>query len=397
MPKLARNIPLVLLLLETSNKINRDRIQGVLRYERLYGPWRLHLVEGKRFEQPVRDLRALGVTGVLAGTTLTEQLPSVLRMKAPLVFFDAQSSYRAPSDALSGFSSVSCDNVKVGRFGAEFLLAKGFSSFAYVADTWGSVWSRDREEGFCGRLKEAGASCSVYRGPSVRARKDWSIDQVAMAEWLKALPKPVGILAAYDGRGKQVLDTCQLAAVGVPNEAAVLGVDNDELICAATNPPMSSILRDTEQSGYLAAEMLDRLMRGKSRKRESAAYGPVSVCERLSTERLPFNDYLAVKAEAFIRLNAGVGMRVADVVSHLGVSRRLAEIRFRQVTGRSIHASIQSARLSQVCRLLRETDLPIGKICGRCGFVTDSYLGLVFRRRYNMSMREYRRAGASGA
>jgi LacI family transcriptional regulator len=396
MRKLARKIPLVLLLLETSNKINRDRIQGILRYERLYGPWRLHLVEGRRFEQPVRDLRALGVKGILAGTTLTELLPPVMRTHVPVVFFDAQCPYQAQSNRFAKYSSVTCDNAAVGRFAAGFLLEKGFSHFAYVEDTWGSVWSREREEGFVRRLAETEASCSVYRVPSAKARADWGVDQRAMSAWLKGLPKPVGILAAHDARGRQVLDTCQFADIGVPDEVAVLGIDNDELICSATNPPMSSVLRDTERSGYLAAELLDRLMRGKAkaRKKENLTYGSVSIVERLSTERLQFNDYLAVKAVEFIRINSGIGMSVSDVVKRLGVSRRLAEIRFRQATGCSIHGAIQEARLTQVCRLLRETDLPIGTISAQCGFVTDSYLGLVFRQRFKMSMREYRRAAS---
>lgn len=128
MHKLAREIPLVLLLLETSNKINRDRIQGVLRYERLYGPWRLHLVEGKRFEQPVRNLRTLGVKGILAGTTLTELLPPVMRTRVPVVFFDAQCPYRVPDgDRFAKYSSITCDNAVVGGFAAGFLLEKGFS------------------------------------------------------------------------------------------------------------------------------------------------------------------------------------------------------------------------------------------------------------------------------
>ena len=393
MHKLAREIPLVLLLLETSNKINRDRIQGVLRYERLYGPWRLHLVEGKRFEQPVRNLRTLGVKGILAGTTLTELLPPVMRTRVPVVFFDAQCPYRVPDgDRFAKYSSITCDNAVVGGFAAGFLLEKGFSHFAYVEGTCGSVWSKEREEGFVRRLADTGVSCAVYRVPSDKARADWGVDQRAMSVWLKGLQKPVGVLASHDARGRQVLDTCQFADIGVPDEVAVLGVDNDELICSATNPPMSSVLRDTEHSGYLAAELLDRLMRGKTRKKENLTYGPVSIVERLSTERFQFDNPLAVKAVEFIRINSGIGMSVADVVKHLGVSRRLAEIRFRQATGRSIHEAIQEARLAQVCCLLRETDLLIGTISAQCGFVTDSYLGLVFRQRFKMSMREYRRA-----
>jgi LacI family transcriptional regulator len=396
-PKLVRKVPLVLLLLETSNKINRDRIQGVLRYERLFGPWRLHIVEGKRFEQPVRDICALGVNGILAGTTLTELLPDITRTRMPLVFFDAQQPYKKGQKSLLKYSTVTCDNRAVGRFGAEFLLEQGFTNFAYVDDIWDSLWSKARAEGFCQRLVETGVQSQIYRVASQKARDDWGIDQKTLAKWLKELPKPVGILAASDTRGRQILDTCQMADIGVPDEVAVLGVDNDELICSTTNPPMSSILRDTEGSGYLAAELLDHLMRGKTRKKVNLSYGSVRVVERLSTERFQFSDRLALKAVEFIRINSGIGMNVSDVVKRLGVSRRLAEMRFRQATGLSIHEEIQKARLAQVCRLLRETDLPIGRITDQCGFVTESYLGLIFRRHFQMSMREYRRSSRQDA
>ncbi len=392
MSSFSRNIPLVMLLLETSNKINRDRIQGILRYERLYGPWRFYIVEGKRFEQPVHDVASLGVRGILSGTTLTELLPTVMRTRVPVVFFDAQELSQQQNRKFLKYSTVTCDNRAVGRFGAEFLLKQGFSHFAYVGDVWNSSWSRGREEGFLERLKETGTSCDVYRVESPRVRDDWGRDQKELAKWLKALPKPVGVLAACDARGRQVLDTCQWADIGVPDEVAVLGVDNDELICSSANPPMSSVLRDTEGSGYLAAELLDRMMRRKRRKKEALQYGPVDVVERLSTERFQFIDRLAVKAVEFIRINSGIGMGVPDVVRRLGVSRRLAETRFRQATGHSIHEEIQSARLDQVCRLLRETELPIGKITDQCGFISESYLGLVFRRGHRMSMREYRRS-----
>ncbi len=386
-----------MLLLETSNKINRDRIQGILRYERLFGPWRLHIVEGKRFEQPVRDIRALGVTGILSGTTLTEQLPAVMQTRVPLVFFDAQQPYKQGQKAFLKYSTVTCDNRAVGRFGAGFLLEQGFVHFAYVDDVWDSLWSKSRAEGFCQRLEETGTHAHIYRVASSKARDDWGLDQKALAKWLTALPKPVGILAASDSRGRQILDTCQWADIGVPDEVAVLGIDNDELICSATNPPMSSILRDTEESGYLAAELLDHLIRGKKRKKANLSYGPVRVVERLSTERFQFDDRLIVKAVEFIRINSGIGMKVSDVVIRLGVSRRLAETRFRQATGHSIHEEIQEARLAQVCRLLRETDLPIGKITSQCGFVTESYLGLIFRRYHQMPMREYRRTSRQNA
>jgi len=391
-------MPQVLLLLEMSNKINRDRLQGILRYERLYGPWRLHIIEGKRFEQPLRDIKMLGVNGVIAGSTLTELLEPVMRSRLPTVLFDPL----AP-DAVNKkyprfrYSTIRCDSEAVGRMGAEYLLEQGFRQFAFVSDIWDSNWAVKRRNGFVDRLAEAGYTCHVYEGLSERERGDWSVEQRGMAAWLSDLPKPVGLMAANDVRGRQVLDACVVAEIGVPDQIAVLGVDNDELICATTNPPMSSILRDTEGSGYYAAQTLDGMMRGRHVKTETLLYGPHRVVGRQSTERLQFTDRLAVRAVEFIRINSGIGMRVGDVVRHLNVSRRLAELRFKQAVGHSIHDELQYARLAQVRRLLRETDLSIAEITDRCGYESESYLGLVFRKNFGCTMRHYRKAAKGPA
>ena len=395
MSRIAKKMPQVMVLLEMSNKINRDRMQGILRYERLYGPWRLHIVEGKRFEQPFRDLESLGVNGILAGTTLTDLLEPVMSACVPTVLFDPLGPYADKGNPLFRHSTMTCDSVSVGRLGAEYLLEQGFSHFAFVGDIWDSNWSLKRQDGFVCRLAESGAGCEVYRTPSDDARSDWGIEQKDMAAWLAGLPKPVGVMASNDVRGRQVLDTCLMADISVPDQVAVLGVDNDELICSTTNPPMSSILRDTEGSGYYAAQMLDNLMRGRGKKKESVQYGPLRVVGRQSTEKLQFTDRLAVKAVEFIRINSGIGMNVADVVKHLKVSRRLAELRFRQAVGHSIHDELQGARLAQVRRLLQETELSIAEITDQCGYESESYLGLVFRKHYRTTMRQCRKTARS--
>lgn len=391
MSKIAKKMPLVMVVLEMSNKINRDRMQGILRYERLYGPWRLHILEGKRFEQSFRDPESMGVDGILAGTTLTELLEPLMRTRLPTVLFDPLDPYADKENPLFRRSAVICDSPAVGRLGAEYLMEQGFGRFAFVGDVWNSNWSLKRENGFVQRLADAGYGCEVYRIPTDEARRDWGVEQKNMAAWLAKLTKPVGVMASNDVRGRQILDTCSLARIHVPDQVAVIGVDNDELICSTTNPPMSSILRDTEGSGFYAARMLDRMMRGRRRRKETLHYGPLRVVGRQSTEKLQFSDRLAVKAVEFIRINSGIGMAVSDVVRHLKVSRRLAELRFRQAVGHSIHDELQRARLAQVRRLLQETDLSISEITSQCGYESESYLGLVFRKQLAMTMRQFRK------
>ena len=172
---------------------------------------------------------------------------------------------------------------------------------------------------------------------------------------------------------------------------AVLGIDNDELLCNGSIPTLSSIRRDTETCGFMAAQMLDRLMRKETRKREILRYGVREIVTRDSTQpQAVSTDPVVQKAREFIRINAGTGINVPDIVRHLNVSRRLAEMRFRSASGHSLLDEIQETRLDRVERLLKETDLPLTEICTRCGYETDVHLRRIFKRRIGCSMRDYR-------
>jgi LacI family transcriptional regulator len=187
------------------------------------------------------------------------------------------------------------------------------------------------------------------------------------------------------------MDACAWAGLAVPDEVAVLGVDNDEDLCETTTPPMSSILLDAERASYEAAEQLDALMRRATRKRKVITYGPVHVVSRRSTETTQIADIVVVQALEFIALNACSGIGVPDVVRHIRASRRLAEIRFRRELGHTILDEIQRVRLARVCTHLRETNLQIGEIVRACGFDSESHVSILFRRRFGCTMRDFRK------
>jgi LacI family transcriptional regulator len=221
---------------------------------------------------------------------------------------------------------------------------------------------------------------------------DWGLEQHHMRAWLLALPKPCGIMAAIDLRAKQVLDTCLAAGIRVPEEIAVVGVDNDETLCENTLPTLSSVLPDFEGGGYLAAELLDRLMRGIQKKPTQLTYGVRRLVQRQSTLYVPKSDRLIGQAVEFIRLNACAGIAVMDDVEKMNVSRRYAERHFRAACGHSILEEIQRRRLERVCALLRETHLPIRAIGERCGYDSEIYLKVLFKKRFGTTMRAYRKA-----
>ena len=210
----------------------------------------------------------------------------------------------------------------------------------------------------------------------------------ALTDFLASLPKPAGVMTTYDGRAAHVLNVCSAAGLAVPHQVAVIGVDNDEFFCNFSSPPLSSVLPDFEGGGRMAAEMLENLMAGH-RPRE--AHIPVrKVVVRESTAPLPPATALVESALAFIRAHATEGATAADVVRHLGVSPRLAELRFRELRGETIRAAIEKERLDLVKRLLRTTARPIGSIAREAGFKSPIRLSLLFHQRTGQSPRAWR-------
>ena len=243
----------------------------------------------------------------------------------------------------------------------------------------------------------AGGTYSEYGAPTGKARRDWAIEQPRMEAWLKSLQKPVALFAAMDGRARQVLDACLDAGITVPEEVAVLGCDDDPLICEATFPTLSSIQLNSEHAGYLLAEHLDELMRGKRLRRRVDWCRPTRVAARRSTDATAMADKRVARACEYIWREAGhQSIGVPDVVSLFGSSRRYAENHFKAVVGRTIMEEIRLVKLGRVCALLEETNLSIGEIAEKCDFVSESNLGLLFRKRHNMTMTAYRKAARRG-
>lgn len=390
--KVLKHIPRVLVIQETSVQPGRDKLQGIFNYAHLYGPWNIHLIHGRSGEQrpkTVNDLQRYD--GIIVGQMMLELAKALGRARRPTVLMD-------PLDETlrlgSPFARLSCtldDSEQVGKAGAEYFLERGHTRFAYVGDALNRNWSVRRGESFSNRLAEAGYACDIY--PARRKLAASTDDGHALAEWLLDLPKPAALLAAMDSRACQVIELCEASGIRVPQDLAVLGIDNDDLICNGLAPTLSSIRRDTEQCGFMAAGMLDRLMRRETRKREVFLYGVKEIVTRDSTRKhsMP-SDPIVQKAREFIRVNACVGIGVPDIVRHLNVSRRLAEIRFQTACGHSLLDEIQGVRLERAERLLTETELPLTEVCTRCGYSTDVHLRRLFRTRFGCSMRDYRKS-----
>ena len=216
------------------------------------------------------------------------------------------------------------------------------------------------------------------------------LDQPILAKWIEELPKPAALMACDDDRGRSVLEACRLAGVRVPEEVAVIGVDDDQLFCELSDPPLSSVALNSEQGGYRTAHLLDQLMQKKISTPQHLIVEPTHVVSRRSTDVNAISGREVGLALSFIHRNRSRHFTVADVAEAVGTSRRNLELKFRKAVGRTILAEMQRVRLDHTKRMLRETDLPIPQIAESSGYNSVSYLTQVFRREVGVSPAIYR-------
>ena len=375
----------VVLSLWLAGSAGRKQLSGALRYVNTRGAWNFRLF-GDPSECSAEALGA-GIDGFLGHVT-PDNADALLASDIPAVIIDF------PPPALlkrRGETVILLDDdERIGQTGADYFVSLGrFAAYAFVPDAQNRGWSRLRERGYRRRLAEHGLSCPVYRS-----------DRQPLADWLKGLPKPAAVLCAYDFGAKEVLDCCHAAQIDVPRQIAVLGVDNDELVCDNTTPSLSSIRLDHEHIGFRAAEELNRRMCA-SGKRRKAPYRLLlpdhGVVERASTRAIPPAVLLTDRINDFIREHAAEPIDVRDIVSGVGVSRRLADLRYRERTGSSIRQALENRRLELVCRRLRTGDLSLDKIACLCGYANPQRLKYVFKARFGVSMSAWREAAAKPA
>jgi LacI family transcriptional regulator len=371
----------VALLIETSNAYARGLLHGIVSYLREHRPWSIYLAEHSRGDQPPAWLDRWDGHGVIARIENDAIARAVRRLKLPAV--DVSAARRIPA-----LPWVETDDAAIARAAAEHFLDRGFRHFAFCGDDRFN-WSKWRQEHFARFLHEAGHPCVLYRPRDGRAA-DSEAEVERIATWVAGLPRPVGLMACYDFRGRQVLDACRRRGIPVPDAVAVLGVDNDELLCDLSDPPLSSVILNPHRTGYEAAALLDRMMAGKAVKPEARLIGPLGVATRQSTDVLAVEDRDVAAAVRYIREHACEGITVKDVLKAEPQSRRRLEARFRRAIGRTPHDEILRVRLNKVRLLLTESDLPLERIADLAGFSHVEYLSVVFRREAGMPPSRFR-------
>ena len=389
-------IPRVVIMTSTITKGLQEMLQGVLAYAQEHGPWRIYQQESRRWMYELHDLKRWGCTGVIAADYHNvEEARQIAALKVPVVVLLQPHPMRQRGYPLFKWPCVVWNSAEVGRMAADYFVERHYTHFAFVGHIYGdSYWSVARERGFRAALRAHGhRQCHVYAPCTAAEQRDWAVERPRMEAWLRGLPKPVALFAPNDRRGKQVLDACLDAGVSVPDEVAVLGVDNDEWICEASVPTLSSLQCDPRPAGYRIAAHLDRLMRGARLDKAEYRVEPIRVVTRQSTEWVAIADQKMAGALHYIRLHAHEsGLRVADVARSAGLSRRAAEVRFRAATGRTLRGEIEHVRLERLRALLAESDTTIGACAEACGFAGQTHVGRIFRQRFGMTMGHWRQS-----
>ena len=374
----------VALLIETSNAYARGLLEGVTAYLREHRPWSIYISEHGRGDSVPHWLQGWKGDGILARVENLRIARAVSERKLPTVDLSA-------ARLLRNVPWAETDDAAIARFAFEHLFDRGFRhlGFCGLSDYKWSAW---RCEHFGKLAAEAGCDCSVHVARAGRGRAaDESADQADLSHWLTKLPKPVGVLACFDIRGRQVLDACRAAGMRVPDDVAVLGVDNDTVLCELSDPPLSSVAPDTSRTGYVAAELLDRMMAGERLPAEAHLIPPTRVVARRSTDVLAIEDADLSAAIRFIREHACDGISVAQVLESVPLSRRSLETRFQKLLGRTPHDEIVRVQIERAKQLLGQTELPLKAIAARLGFRHPEYLNVLFRRVTGQTPGAYRR------
>jgi LacI family transcriptional regulator len=379
--------PKIILLIAPARAFDRGLLQGIARYAHECGPWTFYRepphYQAIDWKKKVSDrLHSRQVDAIIMREP--ERIDEIIRYGVPGIC--APVTRRT----VEGFINVTVDNDAVGRLGAEHLLQCGLHHFAYCGfqDIY---WSAKRGEAFAERIRQAGHPCHIYEPPAAKGMQGlWEKEEPLLVDWLRSLPKPVGVMACNDDRGQHVLDACYAARIHVPSDVAIVGVDNDEFICGLANPPLSSICLNPEKLGYQAAQLLDRVMRDGACDETMVVGGPTHVVARGSTDILLVEDKEMAAAVRFIREHADEPLQVDEVAEAVGISRRTLQHRFSRAVGRSIHSHILRERVNRITRLLVETNLTVAQIADRLHFSSPKQLDRVFTRSQGIPPTTYR-------
>ena len=384
--RIAADTTRIAILIRTDYGFGREIIRGIMSFARTQPSWVIRRESPKTSIVPW--LMQWQPHGLISHIEDMEMLEKLRPLTAPWI--DLTTRY--PGDEPP---PIWQDDRKVGQIVAEYFYAKGHRHFAYVGFRV-HKYSIERQTGFDIAVAKLGGHCDLFLREELpaqpTAKHDWTTDRKRLIAWLIALPKPVGILACHDVAGAEIIEACEQCGLSVPEQVAVVGVEDDDLLCFTTQPHLSSVRMPNESIGFRSAEHLHRVLTGK--KPRKIILPPIGVVTRGSSDLVAVEDRVVSSALKFIHAHLHEPIRVESVLEKVPVSQSVLERRFREVLGRTPLAEIRRLRIERAKLLLADTKLPMTRIAEQCGFNSTVRFSMVFHELAGVTPTGYREAMA---
>lgn len=387
--KQKRNIRIAFVV--PSISLNLQRIlKGVHRYAMVNTNWHLRIAAGIP-ERILPLLKKNGIDGMFVALHSKKLMSKVGTMNLPCISMDCLEIPKV-------LPYLTADSVNAGKLAAEHFLERGFRHFAYYSPS-NYFWSVRRRHGFSQKIHDAGYKISVYNPNITKHDKyDWQSGRTWMKglegpiKWLHSLPKPVGLMACDDTIGYDLIEAAGEAGIRIPEEVAVVGAFNDDVLCNVSKLPLSSVAINLESAGFQAAKLLNDIILGKKTMAGQEILAPAThVVTRQSSDIMAINDIDVAGALSFIRRSFNSRIQVADIVDAASCSRRSLEAKFQSILGRSIMKEVARLRVERIASLLLETDMSVDQITAASTFDSVSHLIRVFKKYKGISPAAFRK------
>ena len=374
----------VALIIETSKFYGRELLLGISNYARVNGPWSMFASERGQDDPDPRWLESWAGDGILTRSYDLKLCQRARDRGIPVV--SLRHLVEKPL-----FPSFFPSQTTIAHRVAQHFFERGLRNFGYLAVSGDKGWEQQRKKAFAETVLNHGFSNIAVRLLSTEAHRNWENEEASLIKWLQMLPKPIGIMANHDAQGVLILDACRRVNIRVPDDVAVVSVDNDPVLCEIATPRLSSLDQNVQKLGYEAAAALDRMMQGKEVAVQNYFTEPGDVISRQSSDTLMVNDQRLAKAIRFVRQSRGVPINVTDMAKAAGMSRRALEKKFVSVIGRTPLQEIQEMRFRQIRELLLDTEYTLPRIAELTGIQYHEYLARFFKKRTGLTPGEFRR------
>lgn len=382
----------IILLLDFAEEYSKSLMKGINAYSKEFGPWIF-------CRMPLFHRETIGIDGILkwalewgadgiVGQLYNKEIDKIVRAGIPVIAQDFKERFTEIPNITGAYHEA-------GQMGADYFLKKGFTNFAFYGFN-DIVWSRERAEGFEGHLRSKGHKVHYFEHKKSRSTELWYYKPSSLSRWLKSLPKPIGLMTCDDNQGQHITEACRHVGIRIPEEVAVLGVDNDEMICDLSDPPLSSIALDVEKGGYDAAKLLDQMIKHGTAGYYDIIVRPTQVITRHSTDIYATNDDHIASSLKYIHQNIDKNLHVDEVVKQVPLSRRALEKRFLEITGYPIYKYIFNLRIEKFTQKLLDTDMSVFEIALDMGLGDSKNIARQFRQAKGCSPSAYRNKYLAG-